>query len=137
MTLYTYGTFFDISGKPGDHPSFLETHGNSGTLGTSAYTFKERNNINSLERKNHLTKVWGGMAPVAPWLRHCPVVILDHRTSLHVHSILSSIACRLEYHLFATPPCSVHRPPVCLLLLAKQMLSIDISSVLISRRTDC
>ena len=31
-----------------------------------------------------------------------PIVILDHRTSLHVPSILSSIWCHLEYHLFAT-----------------------------------
>ena len=49
-----------------------------------------------------------------------PVDIFDHRTSLHVLSILSSIPCHLEYHLFATifvklsvqlflhaPPCSV------------------------------
>ena len=47
-----YGTFLDISGRPGDHPPFLESHGNSGRLGRSAYTFKERNNINSLEKKN-------------------------------------------------------------------------------------
>ena len=40
-----------ISGGPGDHPPFLETHANSGTLGRSAYTFKGRNNINSLEKK--------------------------------------------------------------------------------------
>ena len=59
-----------------------------------------------------------------------PVVIFDHRTSLQIPSILSSIPCHLEYHLFATifvklsvqfflhtPPCSVHRPPGCLILL--------------------
>ena len=31
-----YGRFLDISGRPGDHPPFLETHGNSGRLGRSA-----------------------------------------------------------------------------------------------------
>ena len=59
------------------------------------------------------------------------IVILDHRISLHVHSILSSIPCHLEYNLFATilfklsvqfflhtPPCSVQHPPGYLLLLA-------------------
>ena len=46
------GTFFDISGTPADHPPFMETHGNSGRLGRPAYTFKERNNINSMEKKN-------------------------------------------------------------------------------------
>ena len=59
--------FFYISGGPGDHPPFLETHGNSGRLGRSAYTFKERNNFNSLEKKNIYQKFGGGaMAPVAP-----------------------------------------------------------------------
>ena len=64
-----------------------------------------------------------------------PVVIIDHRTALHFPSILSSIPCHLEYHLFATifvklsvqffvrtPPCYVHRPPGCLLLLAIQVI---------------
>ena len=60
------GTFSDISGAPGDHTPFMETHGNSGTLGTSAYTFKERNNIDSLQKKTFTQKVWGTMAPVAP-----------------------------------------------------------------------
>ena len=54
------GTFLDISGGPGDHPPFMETHGNSGRLGRSAYTFKERNNINSLEKKNIYQKLGGG-----------------------------------------------------------------------------
>ena len=58
------GKCFYISGGPGDHPPFMETHGNSGRLGRSAYTFKERININSLEKK-HLPAVLGGMAPVA------------------------------------------------------------------------
>ena len=44
--------FFYISGRPADHPPFQETHGNSGTLDRPAYTFKDRNNINSLQRKN-------------------------------------------------------------------------------------
>ena len=63
------------------------------------------------------------------------VVIIDHRTALHFPSILSSIPWHLEYHLFATifvklsvqffvrtPPCYVHRPPGCLLLLAIQVI---------------
>ena len=33
------GTFFYISGRPGDHPPLMGTH-------RSAYTFKQRNNIN-------------------------------------------------------------------------------------------
>ena len=34
-----YGTFFDVPGRPADHPDppFLETHVNSGTLGRSAH----------------------------------------------------------------------------------------------------
>ena len=59
------GNFFDISGRPGDHPPFLEAHGNSGRLGRSAYIFKQRNNINSLEKKT-FNKSLGGMAPVPP-----------------------------------------------------------------------
>ena len=55
-----------ISRAPADHPPFLDTHGNSGPLGRSAYTFQERNNINSLEKKNIYQKLGGGMAPVAP-----------------------------------------------------------------------
>ena len=59
------------------------------------------------------------------------VVILDHRTSLHVPSVLSSTPCPVGYHIFGTifvklsveffvhiPSCPVHRPPGCLLLLA-------------------
>ena len=33
---------------------------------SSKQIFEERNNINSLQEKKHLPKVWGGMAPVAP-----------------------------------------------------------------------
>ena len=58
------GDFCYISGPPADHPPFLDTHGNSGRLGKSAYTFKERNNINSLEKKS-FTKSLGG--PWPPW----------------------------------------------------------------------
>ena len=60
------GRFLCISGGPGDHPPFMETRGNSGTLGRSAYTFKECNNINSLEKKT-FTKSLGGAWP--PWPR--------------------------------------------------------------------
>ena len=42
------------------------------------------------------------MPPISLTLPYFPVVILDHRTSLHVPSILSSIPCHLEYHLL--PP---------------------------------
>ena len=57
------GTFLDISGAPGDHPPFMETHGNSGRLGRSAYTSNERNNINSLEKKNIYQKFGGPWPP--------------------------------------------------------------------------
>ena len=57
------GTFLDISGRPGDHPPFLEAHGNSGRLGRSAYTFKQRNNINSLEKKTFNKSFWGAWPP--------------------------------------------------------------------------
>ena len=60
------GTFLYISGPPGGNPSFMDTHGNSGTLARSAYTFKERNNINSLQKKNIYRKFGGAMAPVPP-----------------------------------------------------------------------
>ena len=40
------GHFFDIFGPPADHPPFVNTHANSGTLPRSAYTFEPRNNIN-------------------------------------------------------------------------------------------
>ena len=56
--------FWDISAAPGGHPPFMDTHGNSGSLGRSAYTFKERNNINSLEKKN-IYQTFGGAWP--PW----------------------------------------------------------------------
>ena len=54
------GTFFYIFGPPADHPPFMDTHGNSGTLPRYAYTFKERNNINSFHTKIVYQK-----------LRHC------------------------------------------------------------------
>ena len=57
------GRFVYISGGPGDHPPFLETHGNSGTLGRSAYTFKERNHINSMEKKTFTKSLGGGHGP--------------------------------------------------------------------------
>ena len=60
---------FYIFGPPADDPPFMETHGNSGTLPRSAYTFKPRNNIN-LFRKKTFTKSLGGMTPLPPWLRH-------------------------------------------------------------------
>ena len=63
------GRFLDISGGPGEHPPFLETHGNSGRLGRSAYTFKERNNLNSFHKKT-FTNSLGGHGPRAPWLGH-------------------------------------------------------------------
>ena len=44
----------------------METHANSGTLGSSACTFKERNNIKSLHKQNIYQQFGGGMAPVAP-----------------------------------------------------------------------
>ena len=59
------GDFCYISGAPADHPPFLDTHGNSGILGRSAYSFKERNNINSLEKKP-FTKRLGGHDPHGP-----------------------------------------------------------------------
>ena len=64
-------TVFDISGGPGDHPPFMQTHGNSGRLRRSAYTFIERNNINSLEKKPIYQKFGGPWPPWPPWLRHC------------------------------------------------------------------
>ena len=45
-------------GRPADHPPFMETH-------RSAYTFKERNNINSLHKKT-FTKSLGGHGPRGP-----------------------------------------------------------------------
>ena len=58
------GRFFYISGRPGDHPPFLVTH-------RSAYTFKERNNINSLHKKTIYQKFGeGSWPPCPPWLRH-------------------------------------------------------------------
>ena len=65
-----YAIIFYISGRPADHPPFLETHGPSGRLGRSAYTFKQRNNISSLQKKT-FNKSLGGPwppAPVAPLL---------------------------------------------------------------------
>ena len=53
------GRFFDISGRPGDHPPFLETH-------RSAYTFKECDNINSLHKKNIYQKSGGPWPPCPP-----------------------------------------------------------------------
>ena len=50
--------FFYIYGRPGEHPPFLQTHGNSGGLDRSAYTF----NINSLLKKT-FTKSLGGHGP--------------------------------------------------------------------------
>ena len=68
---------------------------------------------------------------LSPFCDEPPVVIFDHCTSLHFPSILSSIPCHLEYHLFATifvklsvqfflhtSPCYFHRPPGCFILLA-------------------
>ena len=46
------GTFFYVSGAPGCRPPFMDTNGNSGRLGRSAYAFKERNNVNSLHKIN-------------------------------------------------------------------------------------
>ena len=47
------GTFFAVSGRPGDHPPFLETPGNSGTLARSVfrsriptYASQDRSNAN-------------------------------------------------------------------------------------------
>ena len=57
-----FGTF---PGPPANHPPFTDTHGNSGTLPRSAYTFKPRNNINSFQKKT-FTKSWGGHGPLAP-----------------------------------------------------------------------
>ena len=59
------GNFFYISGAPGCRPPFMDTHANSGALGRSAYAFKERNNINSLQKQN-LPKVWGDHGPPGP-----------------------------------------------------------------------
>ena len=59
-----YSSIFYVSGRPADHPPFLETHGHSGRLGRSAYAFKQRNNISSLQKKNIYQKFGGPMAPV-------------------------------------------------------------------------
>ena len=69
------GAFFDISGAPGGRPPFMDTHANSGTLGRSPYTFKERNNINSLQKKNIYQKFGGPWPPWPPWLRHCYITL--------------------------------------------------------------
>ena len=59
--------FLHFRGAPADHPPFMHPHGDSRSLCRSAYTFKERNNINSLENKNIYQKFGGGaMAPVGP-----------------------------------------------------------------------
>ena len=55
----------DISEAPADHPPFMDTHGYSGRLARSPYTFKERNNINSLQKKT-FTKSWGAWPPGPP-----------------------------------------------------------------------
>ena len=64
------GTFLDVSGAPGGHPPFVDTHGNSGRLGRSAYSKNVRTSIH--RRKKIFTKSWGGVAwpPWPPWLRH-------------------------------------------------------------------
>ena len=60
------GHFWYIFGPPADHPPFMDTRGNSGTLPMSACTFKPRNNINSFRKKNVYQKFGGAMAPLAP-----------------------------------------------------------------------
>ena len=57
------GAFSDISRAPADHPPFMDTRGNSGTVGRSAYTFKERNHINSLQKNYIYQKFGGGHGP--------------------------------------------------------------------------
>ena len=55
----TFPRFRDIFGPPADHPPFVDTSANSGSLSSSAYTFKPRNNINSFQKKT-FTKSLGG-----------------------------------------------------------------------------
>ena len=66
------GHFLYIFGPPAALSPFMDTHGNSGTLPMSAYTFNPRNNINSFPKKT-FTKSLGGPWPPwpPPWLRHC------------------------------------------------------------------
>ena len=62
----TFPRFREIVGPPAAHPPFMVTHGNSGTLPASAYTFKPRNNINSFQEKNIYQKFGGGHGPPGP-----------------------------------------------------------------------
>ena len=58
------------SGTFSGHLPFVDTHATSGRLGRSAYTFKGRNDINSLREKNIYQKFGGGAwPPWPPWLR--------------------------------------------------------------------
>ena len=70
----TFHRFRDILGTFWGHLRITrrlwKTHENSGTLPRSAYTFKPRNNINSVRKKTFTKSLGGGMAPLAPWLRH-------------------------------------------------------------------
>ena len=60
------GHFWYIFGPPANHPPFMDTRGNSGTLPMSAYTFRPRNNINSFRKKTFTKRLGGAMAPLAP-----------------------------------------------------------------------
>ena len=83
---------YTIFGPPADHPPFMDTRGNSGTLPMSAYTFKPCNNINSF-RKKHFTKSLGGPWPPwpPPWLRHCPIALANATSNVSKHAELPSL----------------------------------------------
>ena len=103
--------FFTFFGPPADHPPFVDIHGNSGTLPTSAYAFKPRNNINSFREKT-FTESLGGHGPRAPppWLRHC---------SLSIYIVTCPQYMSIIYHIssFYSIPC--HPAAVTLLVICR------------------
>ena len=82
-----YGSLFYISGGPGHHPSYLDTHGNSGKIGRSAYTFKERNNINSFQKKNIYQKLGGAWHPWPPGYATAAVTIKPARKQVPCNTL--------------------------------------------------
>ena len=72
------------SGTPADHPPFMDTHADSGTLPRSAYTFKARNNINSFQNKT-FAKSLGGHGPPG------------YATGLHRYNFQTQVACVRTY----------------------------------------
>ena len=85
--MHHFAFFWVETTFPGD-PPFVETHGNSGTLDRSAYAFKERNNINSLQKKNIYQK-FGGHGPRAPPPLATPLILCDMLLCMQLVFVIS------------------------------------------------